>query len=277
MARRILVIDDEPRWRTVFQAALSEAGMEVDAVAGTAQAAELLRHRQYGLILLDVVLGPGNNTLECQLFLDAVARGHPSIPIVAATGKHLEPPDVAAICRYGVVEFLYKPRIRLPELRQLVKDVLDRDQRALARAGLPDEAPAVRYDAFVSYSRRDLAWVAETLVPELDGAGLAICVDYRDFEPGAHSLAEMERCVLESRCTVLVLSPDYVASEWTGLEDLLVQTLDPSARMRRTLPVMRQQCVPPLRVRALTYVDLTSDPASPTELARLVAAIRRQR
>ncbi len=271
------MIDDEPRWRTVFQAALSDAGMEVDAVAGADRATELLREREYGLILLDVVLGPGDDTLECQLFLDAVARGHPSVPIVAATGKHLEPPDVAAICKYGVVEFLYKPRIRLPELRQLVRDVLDRDQRGLVGAGRPDGTPPARYDAFISYSRRDEAWVTGTLVPELDGAGLTVCVDYRDFEPGAHSLAEMERCVLESRCTVLVLSPDYVASEWTGLEDLLVQTLDPSARMRRTVPVLLRPCVPPLRVRALTYVDLTRDPRSPTELGRLVAAIRRQR
>ena len=69
------------------------------------------------------------------------------------------------------------------------------------------------YDVFISYSHADQEWVRRELPPRLERAGLEVIIDYRDFEPGAPLTTEMERAVLESRKTVLVLTPSYLDSD----------------------------------------------------------------
>jgi hypothetical protein len=115
------------------------------------------------------------------------------------------------------------------------------------------------YDVFISYSSKDKAWVRGELLPRLEASGLRVCIDYRDFRPGAPSITEMERAVLTSRKTVLVLTPDYVASAWTEFETLMLQTLDPAARQRRIVPLLKLRVELPLRIGYLSYVDF-SDP-----------------
>jgi len=61
--------------------------------------------------------------------------------------------------------------------------------------------------------------------------------------------------VLQSSKTLLVLTPDYLASEWTEFENILAQTLDPAARKRRLLPLILKPCDLPLRIRTLTPLD----------------------
>jgi hypothetical protein len=115
------------------------------------------------------------------------------------------------------------------------------------------------YDVFISYSSKDKAWVRGELLPRLEASSLRVCIDYRDFRPGAPSVTEIERAVLTSRKTVLVLTPDYVASAWTEFETLMLQTLDPAARQRRIVPLLKVRVELPLRVSYLSYVDF-SDP-----------------
>jgi len=130
-----------------------------------------------------------------------------------------------------------------------------------------------RYDAFISYSHCDKEWVQGWLLPQLEKAGLRVCIDFRCFEPGAPILTEMERAVVESRKTLLVLTPDYLASEWAEFENILASTLDPAARQRRVIPLLLKPCELPLRTRALTYLDFTGS-ESELQFQRLVAAIR---
>jgi len=115
------------------------------------------------------------------------------------------------------------------------------------------------YDVFISYSHADKVWVRGELLKRLEASGLRACIDTRDFRPGAPSVTEMERAVLTSRKTVLVLTPDYVASAWTEFETLMLQTLDPAARQRRIVPLLKAHVELPLRISYLSYVDF-SDP-----------------
>lgn len=132
-----------------------------------------------------------------------------------------------------------------------------------------------RYHVFVSYSHRDQAWVTRWLVPRLKRARLKVCLDVESFEPGAPSLTEMERAVRESRKTLLVLTPNYLRSQWTEFENVLVQTIDPAARARRVIPLLLGRCRVPLRIGMLVRVDFTGHPRRPSALAQLVAAIRK--
>jgi hypothetical protein len=115
------------------------------------------------------------------------------------------------------------------------------------------------YGVFISYSHVDLPWVRDKLLSQLEQRGFDVCIDFRDFVGGASSVEEMERCVVNSKRVVLVLSPAYVASEWARFENIMAQTLDPAAVERKIVPVLREQCDVPLRLRILHYRDLRTD------------------
>ena len=131
-----------------------------------------------------------------------------------------------------------------------------------------------RYDVFISYSHRDKDWVRGWLVPRLKDAAVRVCIDHESFEPGAPSVTEMERAVRQSRKTILILTPEYLVSEWSAFENILVQTLDPAGRQRRLLPVFLVRCELPLRIGILTYIDFTRSEDHAQGVERLIAAIR---
>ncbi len=132
---------------------------------------------------------------------------------------------------------------------------------------------AYRYDVFISYSHKDGEWVRDWLLPRLEAAGLRVCIDFRDFEVGLPSLVNMERAAERSRKMLLVLTPNWIASEWTNFEALLMQTEDPSGLRRRILPLMLARCEPPKRIAMLTYADFTASAHWEREIPRLIRAL----
>jgi len=129
------------------------------------------------------------------------------------------------------------------------------------------------YDAFISYSHTDKTWVRRTLLPHLERAGLTTFIDYRDFEPGAPSVTEMQRAVGSSRKTLLVLTPAYLQSAWTEFEALMLQTLDPANRARRLLPLLKAKCELPLNIGYLTCIDFTDPEEQDLAWSRLLKAL----
>ena len=108
---------------------------------------------------------------------------------------------------------------------------------------------------FISYSHKDADWVRGWLLPRLEDTGLKVCIDFRDFEIGAPSVINMERAVERSRRTLLVLTPNWVESEWANFELLMLQTQDPVGRGRRMLPLMLEDCELPRRLAIFTFAD----------------------
>lgn len=132
------------------------------------------------------------------------------------------------------------------------------------------------YDVFISYSHHDEQWVNNWLLPHLEGAGLRVCIDSRDFDIGLSSLDNMERAAEQSRHTLLVLTPSWVKSEWTRFESLLAQTEDPAGLRRRTIPLMLEQCELPKRIAMLTYANFMDSKRWDNELPRLLKALGAQ-
>jgi hypothetical protein len=132
----------------------------------------------------------------------------------------------------------------------------------------PDEFD---YDVFISYSHHDERWVWDWLLPRLREADLRVCIDRDCFEPGAPLVTEVERAVLTSRKTLLVLTPDYLISAWAEMENILVATLDPAARNRRLMPLRLKKCDLPLRLKALVCSDFTDCNKAEGELRRLIS------
>ncbi|XP_002732817.3 toll-like receptor 2 type-1 [Saccoglossus kowalevskii] len=76
------------------------------------------------------------------------------------------------------------------------------------------------YDAFISYNSADQNWVLRNLVPclESDKYRFNICVDYKNFIPGKFIVDNIMDSIQESRKTILVLSENFVNSEWCYFE-----------------------------------------------------------
>ncbi len=135
------------------------------------------------------------------------------------------------------------------------------------------------HDVFISYSSKDRDWVKSILLPVLENAGLKTYVDYRDFPPGMPTIKAIEQAVVTSRKTLAVLSPSYMASQWTELETTLLHTLDPSNinltfNINLTLiPLLKAECDLPLRLQALGYLNFVDPVDQELEWSRLVRAL----
>jgi hypothetical protein len=132
---------------------------------------------------------------------------------------------------------------------------------------------AFSWSVFISYSHEDKVWVREVLMAQLKLSDLKVCIDDDDFVPGVPAIENMERAVEHSRHVLLVLTPNWVNSEWAGFESLLATTADPAGRRRRVLPVMLKRCEPPPHIRFLTYVDFTDPARQSQEMGRLLKAM----
>lgn len=131
-----------------------------------------------------------------------------------------------------------------------------------------------RYDLFISYSHTDREWVWNVLLPRMERANLRVCIDERDFKIGVPILTNIEEAVEQSRHTLIVLTPDWVASQWTEFESLLVATTDPASRRARLLPLMLRSCQLPLRIRMLTHSDFTKADQHEQQFTRLIQQLQ---
>ena len=112
------------------------------------------------------------------------------------------------------------------------------------------------------------------MAPRLETAGLKVLIDACDFAVGTPVLVNIERAVKTSRRTLLVLTPHWVASEWTNFESLLLQTGDPTGLQGRLLPLMLETCEPPDRGCGIfTYADFRVPAEREATLERLLRQI----
>jgi len=90
-------------------------------------------------------------------------------------------------------------------------------------------------DAFVSYSHRDEAFVAE-LVAALKSRGKQTWVDHEDIVPAAQWSQEIEKGITESDAFIFVISPDSVASS-----ECLVELEHAVVLPKRIVPVVARE------------------------------------
>lgn len=129
------------------------------------------------------------------------------------------------------------------------------------------------YDLFISYSHEDQKWVHDWLVPQLQAREVTVCIDYKDFEVGVPTLENIEYAIRSSRKTLLVLTPNWVESEWGKFEGLLVQTSDPAGSRRKLVPLLLEECDIPARLTPLTYADFTDEDRWEFQVDRIVGAL----
>ncbi len=132
------------------------------------------------------------------------------------------------------------------------------------------------FDAFVSYRHKepDLRWTRDILVPKLEINNVKVMIDYRDFHLGAPLITEMNRAVEKSRYTIAVLTPVYLASNFTDLENIMAEQLGLEKGQRRLIVILREKCTPRLSLRSKLWLDMTDDAVFDQNILTLVDSLR---
>lgn len=152
---------------------------------------------------------------------------------------------------------------------------MPRMQAAPAMAGAPESAPAgsatARTDVFISYSRRDKAFVEGTLLTALVARDKDVWIDLADIPPASDWRERVMAGVSSANAVVFVLSPDSLASP------VCMAELDRAVELnKRIVPVLRRDLadapVPPELARS-NWVYLRDGDDADRGLALVVEAL----
>lgn len=125
------------------------------------------------------------------------------------------------------------------------------------------------YDLFISYANDDANWVEGSLMPAL-GLSEEWIITKESFRFGVDSVAEFERAVSESRYTLLVLSPAFLADMWGMYSESIASYARVKDERDRLLPLLLKPCQIPPRIDALKLsFDCTDKSSQDTNITRL--------
>lgn len=124
------------------------------------------------------------------------------------------------------------------------------------------------HDAFVSYSHRDREWVMNTFVPGLCRAGLDVHTD-QHFPKDVDPARSMAAAVLDSRCTVVVITRNWLTSDWGNFEG------DVAVHADRLLSILREPCTLPPGVQEKICANFSDDARFDVEMELLIRLINR--
>ena len=81
-------------------------------------------------------------------------------------------------------------------------------------------------DFFISYTSADRAW-AEWIGYVLEEKGFSVIIQAWDFRPGSNFVLEMQKAAADADRTIMVLSPDYLKSQFASSEWAAAFAQDP--------------------------------------------------
>jgi hypothetical protein len=117
------------------------------------------------------------------------------------------------------------------------------------------EASDGKRDFFVSYNQADRTW-AEWIAWQLEQAGHSVVIQAWGFRPGHNFVLEMDRAAQATERTILVLSPNFLASCFTRPEWAAAFARDPTGEKRLIIPVRVAACDPQGLLGQINYIDL---------------------
>jgi len=123
---------------------------------------------------------------------------------------------------------------------------------------MPPKGPL--YDVFVSHNRADKAWarnLARLIATKLGVAsrGLSVFFDESAIGAGESIPSAVREGLARSRIVLLVMSPDWVRSEWCQLELDTEIMRDPAGRHRTLVPILLRECEIPPDIARLKFID----------------------
>ena len=128
-------------------------------------------------------------------------------------------------------------------------------------------------DFFVSFTQADRAW-ATWVAWALEGAGYSVF--FQDWDFKGNFILEMDKAHAQSRRTIAVLSPDYLASRFAAPEWAARFAQDATSEHDLLIPVRVRPCALDGLLAQVVYVDLVGcgEAAAREKLLRRVEGIR---
>ncbi len=145
---QLLVIDDEPDLRTLYELTLLREGYEVETAGTVAEALELLRSRSFDAVITDMRL-PDGLGLEVLQFLESAARRERTIVITAYGSAE----NAVEALKAGAYDYLTKP-VDLRQFRLVVAAAAGRAAPAGPKPGSLNRAPAASASTASALERR---------------------------------------------------------------------------------------------------------------------------
>lgn len=119
MAKKILIVDDEPLIVKGLRFSLEQEGYEIEAAYDGEEAIGKIRNQEFDLILLDVMLPKMDGMQVCQQ-----AREFSNVPIIMLTAKGDDMDKILGL-EYGADDYMTKP-FNILEVKARVKTILRR-------------------------------------------------------------------------------------------------------------------------------------------------------
>ncbi len=119
MAKRILLVDDEPLIVKGLKFALEQDGYEIDSAEDGETAVQKIESGKYDLILLDVMLPKLSGIEVCQ-----TVREKSDVPIIMLTAKGEDMDKILGL-EYGADDYMTKP-FNILEVKARIKTILRR-------------------------------------------------------------------------------------------------------------------------------------------------------
>lgn len=119
MAKKVLVVDDEKLIVKGIRFSLEQDGMEVDCAYDGEEALEMIKSKEYDIILLDVMLPKLTGFEVCQQ-----TREFSSVPIVMLTAKGEDMDKILGL-EYGADDYITKP-FNILEVKARIKAIIRR-------------------------------------------------------------------------------------------------------------------------------------------------------
>lgn len=117
---RILIVDDEERFRLTLAKLLTVRGLDVTTLGSGQEALDALGHEQFDVIVLDVRM-PGMDGIET---LAEIKKLNPMVEVIILTG-HASVDAAVDIMKLGGYDYLLKPAS--------IEDLMDKIEAAFER------------------------------------------------------------------------------------------------------------------------------------------------
>ena len=119
MAKKVLVVDDEKLIVKGIRFSLEQDGMEVDCAYDGEEALNMIKNKEYDIILLDVMLPKLTGFEVCQQ-----VREFSGVPIVMLTAKGEDMDKILGL-EYGADDYITKP-FNILEVKARIKAIIRR-------------------------------------------------------------------------------------------------------------------------------------------------------
>ncbi len=212
MAKRILLVDDEPLIIKGLKFSLEQDGYETDAAADGQEALEKFRAGQYDLVLLDVMLPKLSGIEVCQSI-----RETSDVPIIMLTAKGEDMDKILGL-EFGADDYMTKP-FNILEVKARIKTILRR-------------TGAVREAAKMELSIRDISINIGSRTVMVRGQNVALTG--KEFDLLRFLMTNPGKAYSREELLDELWGPEYLGEESSGKElEKRIRTVDVHVRRLR--------------------------------------------